>query len=451
MAYCAKCGKGTKEGQIYCEDCLEEMEDNTFSDLFGSFDQQPELEDASDQSNEDDFTKILEELQGPREEIYDYNEEASKENTTSPSTVSDIFSDAISAISSLEDELEDMVDLKGFNENPEPQEKESFFARFFHKKKKSKKAEEDVKHSSLEQNHSKNIDKNALKKAKKEKAKLNKEEKAKLKLEKAKKAKQDKTVAKAKESAKTKESSKQAKSDKNESKKAAQSKAKQAEDKKEKAKQAALKKEKSKKVQQKETKAEKVAKKERRQKKKVEEFIVEEDYGHFNLGALIVVFGAFVVMTIYILLKVYTVPYQRSIEVASQKFENRKYNQAFEEIYGLEIKKDDQILYDKIMTVMYVNKQLNSYNNYKELDMYPEALDSLIKGLKRYDKYIDEASELGITNDLDYVRGQILKVLKREFGLSEKKAMKLTKIEDQTDYSIKIYDIVIENTDFAME
>ena len=97
------------------------------------------------------------------------------------------------------------------------------------------------------------------------------------------------------------------------------------------------------------------------------------------------------------------------------------------------------------MTVMYVNKQLESYNNYMGLEMYPEALDSLIKGLKRYEKYIEHAENLGIKSDLDYVRKHMLTELKRKFNLSEKRAMKLVSMKDQTKYSIKIYDIVLEN------
>ena len=35
----------------------------------------------------------------------------------------------------------------------------------------------------------------------------------------------------------------------------------------------------------------------------------------------------------------------------------------------------------KVMVVMYTYKQLNSFNNYYKVGLYPEALDSLLKGL----------------------------------------------------------------------
>ena len=62
--------------------------------------------------------------------------------------------------------------------------------------------------------------------------------------------------------------------------------------------------------------------------------------------------------------------------------------------FMVSISDEDIELYDKIMTVMYVNKQLNSYNNYYAINRYPEAL-VFIKGLERYDKYIELATLLG--------------------------------------------------------
>ena len=81
---------------------------------------------------------------------------------------------------------------------------------------------------------------------------------------------------------------------------------------------------------------------------------------------------------------------------------------AYNEIYGLEIKNEDLLLYDRIMTVMYVQKQLNSYYNYYGMNDKPKALDSLLKGLQRYEKYIELAVELDVDSDLDSVRKKIL-------------------------------------------
>jgi hypothetical protein len=107
----------------------------------------------------------------------------------------------------------------------------------------------------------------------------------------------------------------------------------------------------------------------------------------------------------------------------------------------LKIKAEDVDIYQKILTVMFVNKQLNSYNNYCTIRKYPQALDSLLKGLQRYDKYIQLATYLGIKTDMDYVRKQILAELDHQFNLSEKEAFNIINIEDRAQYSSKVYAI----------
>ena len=407
MAKCANCGKEAKEGQIYCNECIFDMENDAFSDLFSTLDVQPELEDASDSSSEDDFTKILDELQGPRGD--------KKKENAPVSTVSDVFSDAISAISSLEDEPEENSEFSKILEQPKKEEKTSFFAKLFHKKNKLKEPKDSDEPV---------LDKKKLQRLEKEQAR--KEEMY----------REQDNLAKEQVLIDEKVRLKKAKEEEKKKKKAAKKAEKQEKDKEKKAKKAKKSKEKS------ERKKQKV-------KNKQEEAEVVIDYGKFNKPAFILVVGAFAFFGCYIVFQAFTVPYSKSIAIAAQKFDHQKYNQAYEEIYGLEIKNNDQELYDKIMTVMYVNKQLNSYNNYKMLELYPEALDSLVKGLKRYETYIDAAKDLGIEDDLNHVRAQILKELKKEFGLSEKKAMKLIKTESQSEYSIKIYDIVLENTDYS--
>ena len=401
MAYCEKCGKETKEGQIFCDDCLAELESNSFDDLFDSLNEKTEMNEA-----DDDFTKILEELQGSQEET-------KKDTASQSSTVSDVFSDAVSAISSLDDELESMLNQE-ISEKPE--KKKGFFARLFGRKSKK------------EETSSNEVEKKDLKKEKKAKKQAEKEKKKQEKLE----------AAKEKE-AKAKKAAEEKKAAKEEKKKDASKK----KDKKDnKVKEAKEKKLKKKKAKEKKPKKEKV---EEANPEVVEE--IEEDLGHFNIPVMIMVFILFAGGIGFLMIRSSAASYNYSIEVAENKFQKQHYNEAFEEIYGLDIKKDDTELYDKIMTVMYVNKQLNSYNNYKELELYPEALDSLIKGLKRYDAYIDSAKELGIQDDLDYVRGQILKVLKKQFGVSKKKAESLMAIESQTEYSLEIYDIVHKKLD----
>ena len=201
---------------------------------------------------------------------------------------------------------------------------------------------------------------------------------------------------------------------------------------------------KDKKLIKKENKIDKIEK-----KKKVKEVknVIDDldvDEGRINRLGTSIVFAFFGLIVILLLIGTNLFSYSLSIRNATNYFDRQKYTEAYNEVYGINIKDEDIELYDKIMTVMFVNKQLNSYNNYYALKQYPEALDSLLKGLSRYDKYIELATLLGIKSDLNYVRDQILGELKNVFLLSEDDAINIIKNEDQTQYSLKVYDVVFE-------
>lgn len=191
----------------------------------------------------------------------------------------------------------------------------------------------------------------------------------------------------------------------------------------------------------------KLAKKEKKKREAVE-IIEEEDEGRINRVGASIVFVFFGVMVLLLLIITNVFSYSLSIKNANKYFERQKYTQAYNEVYGKELKDEDIELYDKIMTVMYVNKQLNSYNNYYHMRKFPEALDSLLKGLQRYDKYIELATMLGIESDLDYVRNQILAELYNVFSLTEEQAIKILNSKSKAEYSIAVYDVVLENISF---
>lgn len=190
----------------------------------------------------------------------------------------------------------------------------------------------------------------------------------------------------------------------------------------------------------------KKAKKEK--KKKIEILDVDVDEGHINKKGASIVFLFFGVLVMLLLISTNIFSYSLSIKNATDYFGRQRYTQAYNEVYGIELKDEDIELYDKIMTVMFVNKQLNSYNNYYHMRKFPEALDSLLKGLQRYDKYIELATMLGIKTDLDYVRNQIVAELYNVFSLTEEEALNIINSESQAKYSIAVYDVILENISF---
>ncbi len=168
----------------------------------------------------------------------------------------------------------------------------------------------------------------------------------------------------------------------------------------------------------------------------------EVDHGKINKAGATILFVIFAIITIVIIIGTNIYSYNLSIANAQDDFDKKHYNEAYYDVYGLDIRDEDVLLNDRIMTVMYVNTQLNSYSYYMKSNNTEKALDSLIKGLQRYEKYYNLAKQLDITDDLNYVKDQILDILATEFNMDEKEAYSLIDLNDNMDYSMYIYTLL---------
>lgn len=378
---------------------------------------------ASDEAKYNEVSDTQEEIEEPQDvfsiedlpsEITDgYEEELPKEDKpVGANDVGGIFSDVLSAVDTLSDKEEPKLDI-GIPSAPaakvsEPavsktEKKMGFLQKLFGKKHKKKSDGDNADSTSA--GVAKAGQKAEKKKAEKAKKKAEPKNVKKVNVNKASEGKEEET------------------------------------DKKAKAKQ----KKEAKKKQIKKKPAAKAKKAKKEPKPKKAEVVAEpEDNIKINKLAVIFVMTFFILIGGFVIIGTDTYSYSLDIENANTDFSRRRYEEAYNHIYGLDIREKDKVIYDKIMTVMFVQKELNSYQNYLDINMYPEALDSLLKGLERYDKHIKKAADLGIKSDLDYVKEEILAKLEKQFNITEKEAAALNDNEDQTQYSIKVINTVLE-------
>lgn len=186
----------------------------------------------------------------------------------------------------------------------------------------------------------------------------------------------------------------------------------------------------------------------RKKAKKMEEakLVLEEiQRTRINRAGASIIFIFFIMIAVLVIVGSNLCAYSIGIRNAERQFKKQAYTEAYNEIYGLDVKDEDIVLYDRIMTVMYVQKQLNSYYNYYGMNDQPKALDSLLKGLSRYEKYIELAIELDVDSDLDYVRNKILAEIDAVFGMTEQEAMEIIQIDSRAEYSKRVYEAVGES------
>lgn len=195
------------------------------------------------------------------------------------------------------------------------------------------------------------------------------------------------------------------------------------------------------------------AKKEKAKKKNVtkdpnaivKEVMEEEDKGKISKTGTSLALICCGLIAIFIIIGTNIYTYSLNIKKAESDFERQRYTDAYNDIYGYKVKTRDMELYNKIMTVMYVNKQLNSFYNYSSLNKQPEALDSLLKGLARYEEVNEKAVSLGIKEDMDNIKSQIINELKVKYKIKEKEALAIVYTEDQEEYTQYILNTVAES------
>ncbi len=149
---------------------------------------------------------------------------------------------------------------------------------------------------------------------------------------------------------------------------------------------------------------------------------------------VVIVFAAFILLGFGVVLGAKNFNYSQVIKKATDYFERQRYRLAYEEVAGVEVKEEDEELRDRIYTVMYVERLYESYENNMTLGRPDKALDSLLRGLDKYDEHYEEALALGIAKDVKHVKEKIVNALWNTYGLTEAAAYSLKSLEGQ-EYS----------------
>lgn len=184
---------------------------------------------------------------------------------------------------------------------------------------------------------------------------------------------------------------------------------------------------------------------EREEKKRLKlEMEANEVVGKINpLGATIVMvfFG---VLCVVVILGSQSLSYTSSVKGAEASFEERDYKGAYESLAGVEVSESSKEMKDKIRICMQLQRELDAYDNYYEMKMYLEALDSLMKGIRSYDANRGKAEEYDILGQYNELEVKLAKQLYDEFGVSESQARNINAAETQEDYTSRLENIIAQ-------
>ena len=133
--------------------------------------------------------------------------------------------------------------------------------------------------------------------------------------------------------------------------------------------------------------------------------------------------------------------YSNSFTEAADAYSKGNYEEAYQQVAGVNVKEADSGEYEKYKIVATIDSEYKAYESLMQGEVYDMALDSLIRAIGRCDKYEQDAATYGCAGEVEKIKAQAVEAL-AIFGISEEDAMNLYGIEDRKEYSKEIYNVL---------
>lgn len=141
----------------------------------------------------------------------------------------------------------------------------------------------------------------------------------------------------------------------------------------------------------------------------------------------------------------YLYPHSVDIHKARKHYATGNYETAFRLLNGHKLSEEDQIIYDKAVLMLKIEKRYSSYTNYLKMDKKIEALNALIQGVKAYDDNIETAATYQIEDSFNKSYEKIVNAMSSTFGLDEAGAREILLLSGTKEYNIALYNFVNYN------
>lgn len=123
-------------------------------------------------------------------------------------------------------------------------------------------------------------------------------------------------------------------------------------------------------------------------------------------------------------------------------YDHGNYDEVFTLLYDQKRGEQDEILFQRSNLVLQMERKLDSYNNYVNLNMRLEALNALISGVSRYQKLLPAAEKYNVVGEVSDSYALILEKLSADFGISEEQALEIIASEDDVTYSQRLEAVI---------
>ena len=122
------------------------------------------------------------------------------------------------------------------------------------------------------------------------------------------------------------------------------------------------------------------------------------------------------------------------------------YTEAANSMSGIVVKKGDELLHNKVITLAAADSELSSYKVFIKHDKKAEALDALVSAAGRCEINSENAELFSCTGELNILRDEVTVELQEQFGMSYAKALELYELteDSRTEYTIALNEVMEE-------
>lgn len=128
---------------------------------------------------------------------------------------------------------------------------------------------------------------------------------------------------------------------------------------------------------------------------------------------------------------------------AKSAYKSGDYVTAYSKMAGYEIKEKDEEFFIQTGLLATIQEEYNAYQVMRNLGKNEMALDCLVRGIGRYDRNIDDASEYGIAPEYNALKDQMAAELSNTFGIDEEKAREIYGQRGRKKYTVEIKKVLM--------
>lgn len=148
---------------------------------------------------------------------------------------------------------------------------------------------------------------------------------------------------------------------------------------------------------------------------------------------VVVLFAATVFGAIFLSISLFSG--ELRMQSARDAFEQRDYMTCYEEMYGMDLDEEEEIMFRHAEIVLKMQRRITIYEKYLGEGRELEALDSLMQAVADYDDMYTKAQECGAGPEVADLYDRIIQILEDSYGVDQDAARAIAFCQSNVDYT----------------